>query len=100
MASVNWSRACCWSVWASSRSETLMSPSAIRLRKVIEGEWAMILGGIISILLGLVLFVFPGAGAISMAWLIGAYAIVLGILLIVLGFRFRGLKKEIEKAAA
>jgi len=37
---------------------------------------------------------------VSMVWLIGTFAIVYGLLLFVLGFRLRGLKKGIEKAAA
>jgi len=71
---------------------------AIRLRKAIHGEWVLLVSGIISTLLGLVLFAYPGAGVLSMIWLIGAYAIPFGILLIVLGFRLRGLTKEIEQA--
>jgi uncharacterized membrane protein HdeD (DUF308 family) len=85
--------------WAVVRG-ILELAAAIRLRKVIQGEWILILGGLISIILGFVLFVFPGAGAISMAWLIGAYAVVFGILIIALGFRLRALKKVVEKAAA
>jgi uncharacterized membrane protein HdeD (DUF308 family) len=74
--------------------------AAIQLRRVITGEWAMILSGLLSILVGVLLFVFPGAGAVSLVWLIGIYAIVLGILLIVLAFRLRGLWRESETAGA
>jgi uncharacterized membrane protein HdeD (DUF308 family) len=73
---------------------------AIRLRKIIHGEALMLLSGILSVIFGLILFVFPGAGAISMVWLISAYAIVFGILLIIFGFRLRALKKEIDKPSA
>jgi uncharacterized membrane protein HdeD (DUF308 family) len=65
--------------------------AAIRLRKEIEGEWMMILSGIISIILGLFLVVAPGAGALGLTWVIGAYAIVFGILMIILAFRLRKL---------
>ena len=68
--------------------------AAIRLRKEIEGEWMMVLSGIASIILGLFLFVAPGAGALGLTWAIGAYAIVWGILLIILAFRLRKLPRD------
>ena len=67
--------------------------AAISLRHVIDGEWAMILGGILSIAFGLLLAAFPGPGALGVVWAIGAYAIALGIVLLVLAFRLRSLGK-------
>lgn len=64
---------------------------AIEYRRAIQGEWMMVLGGLLSIAFGLVLFVYPRSGALSMIWVIGIYAIIFGIALIVLGFRLRGL---------
>jgi len=85
--------------WAVVRG-ILEIAAAIRLRKIIQGELVLILSGIIAIVLGLFLFARPGAGAIGMAWLIGVYAIVFGLLTIILGVRLRALKKVIGKAAA
>ncbi len=64
---------------------------AVRLRKVIENEWLLGLGGLASVLFGGILAFVPGAGALAMIWLIGAYAVVFGVLLIALGFRLRSL---------
>lgn len=85
--------------WAVVRG-ILEIAAAFRLRKIIQGELVLILSGVISILLGLFLFARPGAGAVGMAWLIGVYALVFGLLAIILGFRLRGLKKRLEQAAA
>jgi uncharacterized membrane protein HdeD (DUF308 family) len=63
--------------------------AAIRLRRAIEGEWLLALSGIASIVLGALLVVFPGAGALALVLWIGAYALVSGVLLIALGLRLR-----------
>lgn len=63
---------------------------AIRLRREIEGEFFLILSGVLSVLLGLFLIARPGAGAVAVAWLIGVYALLFGILLLALAFRLRG----------
>jgi uncharacterized membrane protein HdeD (DUF308 family) len=61
--------------------------AAVRLRRVIQNEWWLVLSGIVSVLFGLVLIAAPGAGALAVVWLIGAYAIVFGILLVGLAMR-------------
>lgn len=62
---------------------------AIRLRKEIDNEWMLILHGVITVLFGAVLMITPGAGALAMVWVIGAYAIAGGIMLSVLAFRLK-----------
>ncbi len=51
--------------------------------------WAVAIAGILSVLFGIVLIIAPGAGILSLLWLVGIYAIVFGILLIVRAFQFR-----------
>jgi uncharacterized membrane protein HdeD (DUF308 family) len=64
---------------------------AIQLRKQIDNEWTLILSGIVSVLFGILLIAVPRAGLLGFIWVIAAYAIVFGALLI--GFAFR-LKKH------
>jgi uncharacterized membrane protein HdeD (DUF308 family) len=66
--------------------------AAVRLRKIIANEWLLILAGIASILFGVILLFQPAAGALALIWLIGAWALVFGLLLMVLAFRMRNWK--------
>ena len=66
--------------------------AGIRLRKEIEGEFWLILGGVLSIVFGVFLLLRPGVGALAVVWLIGGYAIVFGIIAMVLAYRLRGLQ--------
>ena len=70
--------------------------SAIQFRKLITGEFMLILGGLLSIVFGVLLFVFPSIGAVSVAWIIGYYAIFFGISEIILGFHMRSLGKDFK----
>jgi len=64
---------------------------AIRLRKEIRGEWAMIVGGCFSVLFGVILAVVgPVAGLFSLIWLIGIYALAFGIMILITAFSVRG----------
>ncbi|HJV04658.1 MAG TPA: DUF308 domain-containing protein, partial [Actinomycetota bacterium] len=66
--------------------------AAIRLRKVIRGEFFLGLAGVASIAFGIIAILFPGEGALALVWLIGSYAILFGILLIALGIRLRSFR--------
>src|SRR3712207_2895613 len=70
--------------------------AAIRLRRELEGEWMLALAGIASVLFGILLFVQPGAGALALVWIIGAYAVVYGVLLLILAFRLRGMRDTVR----
>lgn len=63
--------------------------AAIRLRRFIAGEFWLILTGIASIVFGFLLFLAPGPGAVVIAWWIGAYVFIFGLLMLGLAFRLR-----------
>jgi uncharacterized membrane protein HdeD (DUF308 family) len=60
---------------------------AIQLRKEIDNEWMLILGGLLSVVFGIIVLIAPGAGALGLVWAIAAYSIVFGILFVLLSLR-------------
>ena len=58
---------------------------AVRLRHYVTGEWLLGLSGMVSLLFGLFMFAFPVGGVVGLAWLLGIYAMAMGVAQIVLG---------------
>lgn len=63
--------------------------AAIRLRKALANEWWLGLSGALSVLFGVLMIANPGAGAVAVAWVIGAYAVFFGVMLVLLALRLR-----------
>jgi Flp pilus assembly protein TadB len=70
----------------SRRSELLPLFAAAQLD---HGRWWLALGGLASIAYGVLLIIAPLIGALVLTWWLGAYALVFGVLLLVLAFRLR-----------
>ena len=69
--------------------------AAIQLRKEMEGEFWLGLAGVASIVFGGYLLARPGVGALAVAWMIGAYAVMFGVMLIALGFHVKARMTQI-----
>jgi uncharacterized membrane protein HdeD (DUF308 family) len=68
---------------------------AVRLRRALSGHWLLLLGGVVSILFGVLVVAAPGAGALALVWLISFYAIFTGALLFGLGLRaWRAVRRQ------
>jgi uncharacterized membrane protein HdeD (DUF308 family) len=67
--------------------------AASRMRRAIEGEWLLVVTGVLSVALGAILLVMlftaPAPTMLSVAWVIGLYALAAGIALLVLAFRLK-----------
>ena len=72
--------------------------SAVKLRKQLSNEWFLILSGALSVIFGVLLLARPGAGALSIVWLIGAYALLFGIFILALAAKLKGSLSAARKA--
>jgi uncharacterized membrane protein HdeD (DUF308 family) len=68
--------------------------AGIRLRKLMDGEWMLILAGVLALLLGVYIVSRPAAGALLLATWLGVYAIFAGIVTLLLAFRIRSWAHE------
>jgi uncharacterized membrane protein HdeD (DUF308 family) len=71
--------------------------AAVKLRRVVTGEWMLALAGVLSLALGVLLFAYPSSGALAVVWLIATYAILFGVLLVGLGIKLHRLGREGER---
>jgi uncharacterized membrane protein HdeD (DUF308 family) len=68
--------------------------TGIRLRKQTKGEWTTILGGLISILFGIILITSPFVSVLVIIKSIGVIALIGGIIILVTAF---GIKKKTKQ---
>jgi uncharacterized membrane protein HdeD (DUF308 family) len=66
--------------------------SAVRLRREIADEWLLGLGGVLSVILGVILIVRPEFGRVTTTYVLGTYGLVFGVILVMLGLRLRQFK--------
>ncbi len=74
--------------------------TALRIRKEIEGEWLLVAAGLLSVLFGVAFLARPAAGAVAVVWLIATFAIIFGIVLILVAFKARGFSKRLKAVIA
>jgi uncharacterized membrane protein HdeD (DUF308 family) len=72
--------------------------TAIRLRREIEGEWLVIFSGLVSVLFGVVLLARPRESVIALLWVIATFAVVFGVVLVILAFKARGFARRVAPA--
>lgn len=74
--------------------------ASIHFRSLIPGEWSMVLSGFLSLVFGILLFVYPSAGLVGLVWAIGFYAFAFGTTQFVFAFRLHDLNKLINASNA
>jgi uncharacterized membrane protein HdeD (DUF308 family) len=80
-------------------SGVMMLAAVFRLRPT-HGKWLLALGGVISVVWGVLLIIAPIPGAVVLTWWLGAYAIIFGVALLVLAFRLRRRAHEVRGQVA
>lgn len=70
---------------------------AIRLRQELANEWLVIATGAATAVVGLGFIVVPRAGATVLGLLTGALLVVFGVLLIAIGWKLRGIIRDLEQ---
>lgn len=73
--------------------------AAIALRRELDNEFWMALGGVASVVFGVLLIVSPGDGLISLVWLVGIWAVVFGISSLGLAYRLHEIDAVLPKPA-
>jgi uncharacterized membrane protein HdeD (DUF308 family) len=66
----------------------LLFAASFRLN-IPHGRWLMALAGAASLVWGFLLIIWPLIGAVVLTWWIAAYALVFGVVMLVLAFRLR-----------
>jgi uncharacterized membrane protein HdeD (DUF308 family) len=74
--------------------------ASIYLRKVIEGEWLLVLTGFVAIAAGIFMLGNPGLGALAMTWTLGIFALIFGVFMCVLAFRLRSWRNRLHRTEA
>ena len=74
-------------LWAIVSGVALTAAGMALIR--LSGELLVAVGGILSVILGIVLLVQPAVGVVALSWWLGAYAMLFGIMLLSAAFRIR-----------
>lgn len=73
--------------------------TAYAIRPFVSQEWPLVLAGMLSVVFGVLLIIYPRAGLLSLLWLVGIYAILFGIFFIIRAFQHRSWTTSIDMPA-
>lgn len=62
---------------------------AVQVRKLVQGEWLLVLSGLLALLLGILFLANPGIGLFTVVLWVGAGALVYGVFQVAVGLRLR-----------
>lgn len=69
------------------------------IRRESGGSWVVgVLAGALTALFGILVLIWPRVGVITLIWLVGIWALIWGVALIVLGLRLRKVSQELRRA--
>lgn len=68
--------------------------AGIRLRKIMTGEWLLLVAGVLSVILAFLIISRPGIGVVLLVSWVGAYALISGIVLLGVAFRVRSWERS------
>jgi uncharacterized membrane protein HdeD (DUF308 family) len=71
--------------------------AAIALRRELDNEFWMALGGVASVVFGVLLIAFPSDGLISLVWLVGLWSVVFGVSSLGLAYRLHAIDADLSK---
>jgi len=74
--------------------------SVFPMQRTFAHEWTMVIGGIVSVVLGIVFFFFTGKSVSSLYWLIGIFAIVFGVMMFARSVQFKSAMDTASTATA
>ena len=72
--------------------------AAFKVRKLIKDEWILFVGGGLSILLGIMMFMRPAAGALVIVWWLGAYLLLYGALAFAFSLKIRRATRTLSQS--
>ncbi len=73
--------------------------AAYLLRQVVKNEWLLVVGGLVSIVFGILLAINPAAGLVTIVWLFGAYMLIFGVVILALALRLRNTRATMAAGA-
>ena len=88
-----------WGLWLLV-SGIIMLFAGIMAKDMKDTRWLMIIGGILSLIVGGIFVVEPFDGAVALVWVIGLFTVIYGVLFMFLAIRLRGMESKPAPAPA
>ena len=87
-----------WGLWLIITGIVMLF-AGLMAKDMKDTRWLMVIGGILSLIVGSIFVIEPYDGAVALVWVIGLFTMIYGIIFIVLGFRLHGTQSKASTTA-